>query len=105
MIMDLTQPETTSETPDSYSLRTPWATSEREDFYALQDMPKIRRQNQKLHSTSAELTYSDLKNRGIEDRLKFKLRFITRFSYFKWHYLALKYDLLQGLAILLDEIV
>ncbi|KAL5258320.1 hypothetical protein ACHWQZ_G008974 [Mnemiopsis leidyi] len=77
MIQDLTQPETTDEQPN-YSLRTPWATTERADFYALKEIPRVKRIDKSLHATSKELTFSNLKNRGVEKRLKFRLRVISR---------------------------
>ena len=81
MIQDLTQPETDEEQPN-YSLRTPWATtdSERADFYALKEIPRVKRIDHSLHATSKELTLSNLKNRGVEKRLKFRLRVISRYS-------------------------
>ena len=78
MIQDLTQPETTDEQPN-YSLRTPWATTERADFYALKEIPRVKRIDKSLHATSKELTFSNLKNRGVEKRLKFRLRVISRY--------------------------
>ena len=79
MVQDLTQPETTDEEPNSYTLRTPWATSERADFYALKEIPHVKRIDNSLHATSKELTFSNLKNRGVQKRLKFRLRIISRF--------------------------
>ena len=81
MIQDLTQPETDEEQPN-YSLRTPWATtdSERADFYALKEIPRVKRIDHSLHATSKELTFSNLKDRGVEKRLKFRLRVISRYS-------------------------
>ncbi|XP_063679392.1 calcyphosin-2-like [Bolinopsis microptera] len=78
MVQDLTQPETTDEEPNSYTLRTPWATSERADFYALKEIPHVKRIDNSLHTTSKELTFSNLNNRGVQKRLKFRLRIISR---------------------------
>ena len=93
MIQDQTQPETASE----HTLTTPWATSERSeqrshsegrhsqgshseraDFYALKEIPRLKRLDNVLHATSKELTFDHLQKRGTEDRLSFKVRIINR---------------------------
>ena len=97
MIQDLTQPETTQEQRGLY---TPWATSERTtvqcntahrytpqpldseraDFYALKEIPRVKRLDRTLHSTSNELTFDHLQNRGVSHRVPFKVRIISRWD-------------------------
>ena len=54
--------------------------SERADFYALGEVPRVKKMERNLHATSAELTYTRLKERGVESRLKFNVRFISRYT-------------------------
>ena len=85
MLLDLTQPETAADshplrTPPYSGISTPWATSERQDFYALKEMPNLRRLDSGgLHATSKEFTYNHLQERGVECRLKFKVRIVSRY--------------------------
>ena len=73
---DLTLPQTEPST-----LRTPWATTDRSDFYALKEIPRLKRGSaaaMSLHATSEELTYSHLENRGLDTKIRMSLRVITR---------------------------
>ena len=73
---DLTLPQTEPST-----LRTPWATTDRSDFYALKEIPRLKRgvgAAASLHATSEELTYAPLERRGMENKIRISLRCITR---------------------------